>query len=391
MAHRILSLDGGGTWALLEAMALEKIYGDIPGLDILGQFDLVAANSGGSIVLAGLIENKRPSEIIALFTTRGIREQIFKTICVVESLLAHIPIFPKYSAPDKLLGLQAAFGTAGSQSLAGLPNIPNWPAGPRGEAVKILITSFDYDSLRATFFRSYAAGPGAVANTDSLVDCVHASSNAPVSYFNAPALFSGRRYWDGAMAGLNNPLMAAVTELLAMGIAANAIVALSIGTGTVKLLPAAAPGPADANLRQPYADSSVIADLGTAARCITDDPPDNASYTAHVILNNAPGWDAGKMGKVVRLNPVIRPVHTGAGWDVPPGLTPTQFDRLKDLDMDAVDASDVALLSVLGASWIAGTVPNQPIRMVSDTLEGEPGDPAFVGGAARWLALAPFP
>jgi patatin-like phospholipase/acyl hydrolase len=44
MAFKILSLDGGGTWALLEAMALEAIYGDLPGRQILDQFDLVTGN-----------------------------------------------------------------------------------------------------------------------------------------------------------------------------------------------------------------------------------------------------------------------------------------------------------------------------------------------------------
>ena len=27
MAYRILSLDGGGTWALLQVMALQRLYG----------------------------------------------------------------------------------------------------------------------------------------------------------------------------------------------------------------------------------------------------------------------------------------------------------------------------------------------------------------------------
>jgi hypothetical protein len=387
MAYKILSLDGGGTWALLEAMALREIYGDIPGLDILAKFDLAAANSGGSIVLAGLIENKKPSEIMTLFSDQAAREQIFQTIDVTESLLAHIPIFPKYSAIGKLHGLATAFGTQGNQALAALNALPAWPSGPSGAAVKILIVGFDYDSLRATFFRSYASRLGATPSQDMLVNAVHASSNAPVSYFDAPAAFGNRRYWDGAMGGFNNPLMAALTDALAQGVPAADIVALSLGTGTVKLLPAAAPGRADTDLRQPITESSVIHDLATAAGCITDDPPDNASYTAHVILSGARSADPREPGPVVRLNAVIRPVATDGVWNVPPGLSTADFNALKNLGMDAVQNDQVALIARLGTAWIAGDVPNQPIRMLSDTLENAPGETNFATGKTRWLAM----
>ena len=52
MSYRILSLDGGGTWALIQVKTLISLYGgDTPGQTILQDFDLIAANSGGSIVL----------------------------------------------------------------------------------------------------------------------------------------------------------------------------------------------------------------------------------------------------------------------------------------------------------------------------------------------------
>ena len=54
MTFRILSLDGGGPWALLQAMALARLYPGLDGHAILGRFDLAIANSGGSITLAGL-------------------------------------------------------------------------------------------------------------------------------------------------------------------------------------------------------------------------------------------------------------------------------------------------------------------------------------------------
>jgi len=55
MTFRILSLDGGGTWALIEAMALGDLYPGETGHQILSHFDLATANSGGSIVLGGLM------------------------------------------------------------------------------------------------------------------------------------------------------------------------------------------------------------------------------------------------------------------------------------------------------------------------------------------------
>ena len=50
MTYRILSLDGGGAWAVIQAMALIDLYGSDKkcGHEVLGDFDLVAANSGAA-------------------------------------------------------------------------------------------------------------------------------------------------------------------------------------------------------------------------------------------------------------------------------------------------------------------------------------------------------
>lgn len=386
MTFNILSLDGGGAWALLEAMALQDLFDDAPGHQILAHFDLAVANSGGSIVLAGLIENMSPSRIAELFLLQGNRQAIFAKTPFVENLLSHVPIFPKYSSPGKLTGLTGLFGVMGGEPLSSLSARGDWPKGPNGQPVKILIVSFDYDDLRATFFRSYPTSPGAWADDVSLVDAVHGSTNAPVIFFDAPALFANRRYWDGAMGGFNNPLMAGVTDLLAEGASAGEIVALSIGTGTVKLLPPDAKGLADANLKQPLQPQNVLNDLQKAASCINDDPPDNATYTAHVILTGARGGEPTLMGPVVRLNPVVRPVLDGGVWRVPEGLLPSEFDALKALSMDAVEQGQITLIHKLGTSWITGTVPNQPVRMTAE-LKAEPGDETFAEGKTRWRAL----
>ena len=83
---KILSLDGGGTWAILQAMALQDIYSGIEKIktcgDILDQFDIIVANSGGSLILAALIENKDKdiSTVINLFDSKENRGKLFSSL-----------------------------------------------------------------------------------------------------------------------------------------------------------------------------------------------------------------------------------------------------------------------------------------------------------------------
>ena len=386
MAHRVLSLDGGGAWALLQAIALRDLFGDLPGRQILANFDLAVANSGGSIVLGGLIENMTPSEIIGLFDQPANRQAIFAEISPIENLLSHIPIFPKYSTAGKLVGLTKVFGAGGAQPLSAL-NGPTWVQSSSGKDVKILIVALDYDAMRARFFRSYGTPHGATADNVPLVQAVHASSDAPIEFFDAPTQWNGYRFWDGAMAGLNNPLLAGVIDLMSDGVAASDIVALSIGTGTVKLVPPQAAPPASAQLAQQRTKSSTLSDLNKAAGCITDDPPDMATFAVHVILASARGLDPTLPGPVVRLSPVVRPILIGGTWVVPPHLDAAQFQALTQLGMDAVEQDQVELIAALGASWLADGVRNQPIRMNSDDLSSSLGEELYSAAKARWKTL----
>src|SRR5262249_24849135 len=76
MTYRILSLDGRGPWALIEVRALLAIYKDENkrGREVLSDFDMVVANSAGSIVLGGLLEDMTLSELLACFENREKRE-----------------------------------------------------------------------------------------------------------------------------------------------------------------------------------------------------------------------------------------------------------------------------------------------------------------------------
>lgn len=387
MQFRILSLDGGGAWALLQAMALREIYGDENGRAILADFDLVAANSGGGIVLGALIKDYRPSQIIELFNDERRRRTLF----VKKPLLARLPsllgLGPRYSTPAKHGGIAATLGAA----LAGTPlkDLGALLPRPGGTPVKLVVLGFDYDRQRASFFRSFATRAGSPASPVPLCDAINASSTAPVNYFDRPAPCDGRRYWDGAVGGYNNPLMAAVVEAMVDGATPRDIVALSLGTGSVRLVQPPTEAAAREGFLVPRARSWLIGDIRKVATAILDDPPDAASYVAYVTLGNAPLPPGGGSGSIVRLNPSIQPVLDEAAncWKAPPGLTDAEFDVLSTLDVGEIGQDAIDRIVALGKAWIAGGVPNQPIRMGSDRLDCELGDPTFAAGAQRWRAL----
>ena len=78
MAYRILSLDGGGSWALIQVRALIDLYGGgTTGHQVLQDFDMVAANSGGSVVLGGLVENVSLDTLKGYFEDDRLRRSIF--------------------------------------------------------------------------------------------------------------------------------------------------------------------------------------------------------------------------------------------------------------------------------------------------------------------------
>ena len=387
--YRILSLDGGGTWALLQAMALEDLFPGQSGRRILGQFDMAVACSGGSIVLAGLMLDMTPGQIRGLFEVEANRRSVFVAKPVNSLLNRLIGVLPKYNASRKQPGLLRLMHPHGGRPLRDWPALPEWPRGPRGDPLKAMIVGFDYDALRSEFFRTFATPAGRPASEISLADAVHASTNAPVVYFDEPAdclvqvsPARRRRYWDGAMAGYNNPVLAGVVEALSRTPGQTAplpaeIRALCIGTGTVRLVPPDATPPPPKHFTQEPARVTIIGDAARAARSVTNDPPDAATYVAHVML----GHPVNSAGGVVRLNPVIAPLLDGAQYRYPGGLTAEQFARLSRLDMDALKDEQVALIRSLGAAWIAGGVTNQAIR------SGGVGHATYGAARAHWFSV----
>jgi predicted acylesterase/phospholipase RssA len=392
---KILSLDGGGTWALIQARALGALYGeDTPGYEILRWFDLVAANSGGSIVAGGLAANFTPRQIARLF-----HDEV-KTIFVrrpdnpARWFWREVGLDAPWRAEQKLFGLQRALGPLGTQTLAQVqastPQLPHF-----------LISAYDYDRRRVRFFRSnlrsLAGSQDPPSLVPSFIEAIHASSNAPVLFFDAPALLSqSDRFWDGAIAGYNNPVMAAVLELRANDPSAP-LQALSLGTGQVKLpLKDASKAAEWEKLVETPAESGVQHDLKEMAMSVLDDPPDAASFTAHVVLGGRlpkRGEPPVADGPVVRLNPLVQPWldATGTVWTrmLPPDQDDV-FERLLKLQMDATAPDDIAAIEVLCEAWLSGRSPNQAIRTTRD-YQVEIGHRRFADGHrwARTQGLAP--
>ena len=382
---RILSLDGGGTWALIQVMALMDLYGaDATGHEVLRQFDLAAANSGGSIVLGCLVENMPLSQALAFFLNLERRKSIF-----VEKF--HLPYTPKYRTVAKFKGLQASLPRRGEWLLP--QAAADILSANTGQPVHLLIIGFDYDRNCARFFRSAPASSAGWGDGDSaqvrLVEAIHASTTAPVLYFDKPATFASeptRRYWDGAVTGCNNPVLAAVTEAIVLGHTPDNIAALAIGTGTVCCPPA----PAGAAAEVFYAtreDPGILNDALKLAGAIVDDPPDVASFLAHVLTGGQAGVPAPAGSRVVRMSPVISPVRNASGeWTLPQGMNADQFSALANLAMDAVKQEQVLAIQMLAQLWLEDHVRNQPIRM-NGNLKLELGQEWYSKAKAAWMAI----
>jgi len=395
--YRVLSLDGGGSWALIEAKALIEMFGEgTSGWDVLRAFDLVAANSGGSIVLGCLIENLTLGQIFDFFMDETKRQSVFsRTSSLADRVLEGVlGMGPKYSAEKKLPALQSVLPARGNMVLG---DAVQGILGQRGtgENLRVLIVGFDYDRCRATFFRSAASngpayGTGAAADV-TLAQAIHASTNAPVNYFDGPATspdVSGR-YWDGAITGCNNPVLAGVAEAVTTTRDFLEIVALSLGTATVAL-PWPEPGQEDSPyVRQP-SDTGLKNDLAKLAGAILDDPPDMASFLAHVMTGSGSGLPAGGVAdsQIVRMSPMVSPVlDANKQWIAPGGLTLAQFQALAALGMDAIDQPDVETIANYADLWLKGQAPNQPVRMDGDSLTCEIGQSTFSAARAAWDAV----
>ncbi len=435
--YKILSLDGGGSWALIQARVLQDIYGDINGHELLRKFDLVIGNSGGAMVLAALCNDMKPSEIIAVFRSEEKRKQIFSRLkfsefnllSILRSVIKNLAIGPKYSAAQKRKGLvdvlemydgeriKKGFLPIVKTPLSQLPKIIG------KEDLQIIITGFDYFKERATFFRS-----NPVSRTDkfnkkyyevTLGDAIHASSNAPVNYFQEYAkadlecLQPGEQekkinwYWDGAVAGFNNPVLAGLIEAMTNEVQRplDDFKILSLGTGqkgkTIIVDQKYSTGNPVINDRYEKNKNKyfVLSDdsrqfkleIGKMAQSILSDPPDTATFIAYSILNR----ELKNTANLVRINPCITPqFDKNTNEYVLPDAYKNEEDKFKailQMDMDAVEDEQVDLIVDITNKFIteditASYVPNQFIRGENDA-DNKLGFGSYREAKMRWLEV----
>ena len=383
---RILSLDGGGTFALIQAKVLADLFPGEDGHQVLSHFDLVSACSGGSIVAAALIEGYSPREIFDLFDQPINRHALFGRLPWYRSLLQLLTgvlspssaVGHRFSTEGKLAFLHRILPLMGTTSLQNLHGILNDSIASLraqrqepGRPMSFLFVTYDFDRDRARMMRSDVASPAASfphrQQRATLAEAAHASSTAPINWFDKPAEFDGSRFWDGAMTGYNNPVLAGVVEAIALGVRRSDIGVLSLGTSTVFLPECGTEGIPDA-LCRPRARTGFLPELVKVGKTIIADPPDAHTFIAHLMLDGGLPLDVSCCPytdtAIVRMNPVIQPVidrATGA-WDVPAAWSIEDFQRIAEMDISARRQDDVDLIKRLCDGWLQDGWHNQPVR-----------------------------
>ncbi len=416
MKYRILSLDGGGSWALVQARVLQDIYGDIRGHELLRQFDMIIANSGGSLVTACLCNDMLISEIVSVFRNEGQRKQVFSALTFWEKLkwrniasLLTRKLGPRYDTLRKLEGLRTVLTEMDHLFKEGKVSTPivdtpvhELPSIIKKEDLQLLIVGYDYFRERVSFFRS---------NTQSLTDrfgsgdyfsvtlgsAIHSSSNAPVNYFDQPAMISIQKlnaekpdkrstwFWDGGVSGFNNPVLAGLVEAITNDKGQRKredYCVLSIGTsiGSRAVLTDALTSTneevraaAEKNRNNFYATtdsrSGFIKDITKLSTSVLSDPPDSATFIAYSFLDP----ELTDKGNLIRINPCLSAEKDkNTGFYQPPEVycdssnAHKTFRELLNLDMDAVKDNEVELINDMCNRFIIGhngiALPNQLIR-----------------------------
>lgn len=414
--YKILSLDGGGSWAILQVLTLQDIFKrkypdrEVKGHEVLKHFDLVIANSGGSMVLAALACNWTFGQILNLFDKEEIRNNIFKKLSFRERyfpvnfmrLIGVEFVGTRYSTTAKRKALDDILKIEDKKKLSSIM-LSELPKVIGKESLEIIVTTFDIINKRAKLFRSnkYSKARAEIVaginhfDEVNLVEAIHGASNAPVNYFDFPAIFSPegtrRRFylWDGALGGFNNPVMAGITEALANGINREDIHVLSIGTGG-KLV---SDEDAD-NFRDQYyttllgkkvvrtEDGEKIdfiktnkklalffrlfkggnfyaSTISNLSQSILFEPQTWASYSAYTSLFSEKDSSENNK-KFLRLSPQIMKDKDSSVF----------INKLYNLDMDVTKQEEVELLKSCYFEWKKGNIRNEPVQWTK-TINGD--------------------
>ncbi len=370
--YKILSLDGGGSWAVLQILTLKARYGNIKGHEILRNYDMVVANSGGSIVLAALCEDWTLDQALDLFQEETNRKRIFSKNTFSERFfpIDYIRFFggsfgPKYSSKRKREAFGFLFSECDKRQMNELPKFIG------KESLKLIVCTYDALNNRAKFFQSFGSGP--YFDSVKLTQAIHGSSNAPIQYFDFPARFKAKNseifyeLWDGALGGFNNPVIVGLIEAIKNGVNKKDIYIISIGTGN-KIMSMEEKTEFFQNKdtairfrKKKFHLNKLLSQFRffsksilQQAKTILYQPPDWANYITKVFLYES-NTDS-TSNRFLRLSPLLHVDN-----DSPEKLK-FFMSKLNVLDMDLVAARDIELLFECFEKWQNGQIKNHPIE-----------------------------
>lgn len=401
--YKILSLDGGGSWAILQLLTLkERFRNEIPKLNghaILQKFDMVIANSGGSIVLCALAENWTIDQAIELFDIKDIRERILSKNKFGEtfwpvSITRLFSLGPKYSSSRKYQAFRELFPKAHSMTMDQLPDFIGKPD------LKLIVCTFDALNNRAKFFRSYTPD-NSLTEFVPLTKAIHGSSNAPVQYFDFPARIQADEskvwyyLWDGALGGFNNPVVAGIIEAFRQAISLDEIVVISLGNANklmskkqkerfyqVRSITIKERKKKLLIWRYKFQFEYFKETVMNQAKTILFQPPDWANYVGLMFLSKSISDDV--ENRFIRLSPII---HIDKNTDT---KVIELLEKLYEMDMDLTRDEDIMLLKKCFNQWSEGKIRNQPIEF-SVTRDNEliylKGDQYFKDGIEKWKQI----
>ncbi|SIQ64703.1 patatin-like phospholipase family protein [Maribacter ulvicola] len=397
--YKILSLDGGGSWAIIQLLTLKDRYGNSKGHQILKKFDLVIANSGGSIVLAALAENYTIDKAISLFKEQKNRELIFHKNTFKDRYFPvdYLGLFnagfgPKYSAKRKKEAFEQLFPQVDKIQMDKLPKFIG------KESLKLVVATYDALNNRAKFFKSFSTNPDSYDSV-KLTQAINGSSNAPVQYFDFPARFKAQgsdifyELWDGALGGFNNPILAGIIEAYKLDVDLKSIRLVSLGTSNSLM---------SADAKKEFWDWKQVALIFRRkkfafskwkpqfnffketvlhqAKTILYQPPDTANYIAMMFLKAATGKNLNE--QIIRLSPLI---HYDA--HSPEAVIPL-IQQLYKMDMDLTKDEEIDTLIACFNAWKAGQLYNQPIEFKIERTNDVTllqGDKWYQEGMDRWI------
>lgn len=214
--YRILSLNGGGVRALLQAQYLKAVANNASIGPFWQDFDLIIGTSAGAIVAGALGVGKSPAEIADLFI--GQADSVFAPSLFWKGrfALGSVSVNTSISSAPLRKLLEEVYGSAKLGDFA---------------SPMLAITATDlYDGEIRVFSPLVRAGDGAVP----LVDAVLASAALPGAFpahaMHDPAADDVRHYIDGGL-WANAPLLAGVVLAMEQANVAPAdIRVVSIGT-----------------------------------------------------------------------------------------------------------------------------------------------------------------